>query len=210
MKIVAFSDTHGRRPWFNIPNGDVLVFAGDMTLHGSLDEVVKFNEFLASLPHAHKLVIAGNHDGCFEAQANESRAQLSNAIYLQDESVTIEGVKFYGTPWQPVFRDMAFNLPPESLRLKWEHIPPDTDVLITHTPPYGQNDRTFFGKRVGCHHLREAVGRIQPALHIFGHIHEAYGQSTNGRTVFANVSVCNLFYMPMRRSQVFDVSIEGK
>ncbi|MBI4759847.1 MAG: metallophosphatase domain-containing protein [Chloroflexota bacterium] len=204
MKIVAFSDTHGRRPWFNIPDGDVLVFAGDMTLHGRLDEVVKFNEFLGSLPHTHKLVIAGNHDMCFEAQPDESRARLSNAIYLQDESVTIQGVKFYGTPWQPIFRDMAFNLPRESLRVKWEHIPPETDVLITHTPPYGHHDRTFFGSRVGCRELLEAVGHIQPALHIFGHIHEAFGQSTNGRTVFANVSICNLFYIPMRRPVVFE------
>ncbi|GAB4459697.1 MAG: metallophosphoesterase [Anaerolineales bacterium] len=207
MKIIAFSDTHGRRPWFKIPAGDVLVFAGDMTLHGRLDEVVKFNEFLGSLPHTHKLVIAGNHDTCFVTHLDESRARLSNATYLQDESVTIEGVKFYGTPWQPVFRNMAFNLPQEALRLKWECIPADTDVLITHTPPYGYNDRTFFGSRVGCRDLLEAVERLQPALHIFGHIHEAHGQSTSGQTVFANVSVCNLFYMPIRRALVHEVSL---
>lgn len=210
LKIVAFSDTHGFRPWHRIPEGDILIFAGDMTMHGRLDEVVKFNELLKSLPHAYKLIIAGNHDTCFETRLDDSRARLTNAVYLQDESVTIQGVKFYGSPWQPVFRDMAFNLPSKSLRAKWERIPPETDILITHTPPYGYNDRTLFGSRVGCRELLEAVEHIQPALHIFGHIHEAFGQSTNGRTVFANVSVCNLFYMPMRRPLVFEVPVEGR
>lgn len=207
LKIIAFSDTHSRRPWFRIPEGDVLIFAGDMTLHGRLDEVVKFNEFLGRLPHPHKLVIAGNHDTCFQTYPAESRARLTNAIYLEDQSVTIQGVEFYGTPWQPVFRDMAFNLPREALRAKWDQIPASTDVLITHTPPHGRHDRTFFGSRVGCRELREAVERLQPALHLFGHIHEAHGQSTNGQTVFANVSICNLIYMPVRRPFVYTLSI---
>lgn len=210
LRVVAFSDTHGFRPWHKIPSGDVLVFAGDMTMHGRLDEVVKFNELLGRQPHPYKLIIAGNHDACFETHLDESRARLTNAVYLQDEAVTIQGIKFYGSPWQPVFRDMAFNLPRESLRAKWERIPPGTDILVTHTPPYGHNDRTFFGRRVGCPELLEAVKRIQPALHIFGHIHEAFGQSANGQTVFANVSACNLFYMPMRRAVVFEIPLEGK
>lgn len=181
-----------------------------MTLHGNLDEVVKFNNWLGNLPHPYKLIIAGNHDTCFETRLDDSRACLTNAVYLQDESVTILETKFYGSPWQPVFRDMAFNLPRESLRAKWERIPPDTDILITHTPPYGHNDRTFFGSRVGCIDLLESVERIQPSLHIFGHIHEAFGQSANGQTIFANVSVCNLFYMPMRRAMVFEIPVEGR
>ncbi|MFZ5857906.1 MAG: metallophosphatase domain-containing protein [Chloroflexota bacterium] len=204
LKIVAFSDTHGRRPWFKIPDGDVLVFAGDMTLHGRLDEVAKFNAFLGSLPHHHKLVIAGNHDACFESQPQESRTALTNAIYLQDEFTLIEGVKFYGSSWQPEFRNMAFNLPRgEALQAKWNLIPADTDILITHTPPWGQNDKTFLGSAVGCRELSETVKRLKIPRHIFGHIHEAHGRSASAETLFANVSVCNLLYLPIRRAFVF-------
>ncbi len=209
LKIVAFSDTHGFHPWFNIPDGDVLVFAGDMTLHGRLEEVIKFNEFLGSLSHPHKLVIAGNHDFCFETKPEASRASLTNGVYLQDELATIQGIKFYGSPWQPVFKDMAFNLPRgEALRAKWDCIPADTDVLITHSPPWGHNDRTFFGSNVGCRDLLQRVERLQIPLHIFGHIHESAGHSANERTIFANVSVCNLLYMPIHRPFFHEFSKE--
>lgn len=208
LKIVAFSDTHGHRPWFKIPDGDVLVFAGDMTRHGHLEEVRAFNEFLGGLPHPHKLVIAGNHDACFEKQPEASRACLTNCTYLQDEAVTIQGVKFYGSPWQPEFRNMAFNLPRgAALQAKWELIPTDTDVLITHGPPWGHQDRTFLGSTVGCPNLNQRVELLHVSLHIFGHIHESHGQSINRRTVFANVSACNLLYLPTRRAFVYDLPL---
>ena len=206
LKIVALSDTHGRRPWFKIPDGDVLIHAGDMTLRGCLDEVVKFNDFLGTLPHPHKIIVAGNHDLCFETHTAECRSRLTNGVYLQDESVTIQGVKFYGSPWQPTFRDMAFNLPRgKEIQSKWDLIPPDTDVLITHGPPYGRGDQTLFSGAVGCRDLFQTVERLDIPLHIFGHIHEAAGQSVNGKTLFANVSVCNILYLPIQRPFVHEM-----
>jgi len=91
--------------------------------------------------------------------------------------VIIEGVKFYGSPWQPRFFDWAFNLDRgEEIKKKWDLIPMDTDVLITHGPPYGILDLTHEGEKVGCEELMKAVLRVQPKIHIFGHIHEAYGE----------------------------------
>lgn len=195
--IVAISDTHGLHRSLTIPEGDILVHAGDITRSGELETVVDFNEWLGTLPHQHKIVIAGNHDFCFERDPQRSRALLTNCIYLQDESLTVQGIKFYGSPWQPWFFDWAFNLKrgPE-IREKWNLIPADTDVLITHGPPFGYGDQTARGEKVGCQDLLQVVERLKPRLHVFGHIHEGYGTSTTESTTFMNACICTLSYKP--------------
>ena len=192
MKLIAITDTHGLHRSLEIPNGDVLIHAGDLTRHGTLDDVRDFNDFLGTLPHPHKIVIAGNHDFCFESNREACEEIMTSCIYLQDQEVVIDGVKFYGSPWQPWFYDWAFNLQrgPE-IRAKWELIPEDTDVLITHGPPYGFGDLTTRGKNVGCTDLLETVERIKPAFHIFGHIHEGHGINSNETTTFINASICD-------------------
>jgi Icc-related predicted phosphoesterase len=208
MKIVAISDTHGLHQGLTIPPGDVLVHAGDVTRHGTLAGVRDFDDFLASLPHPHKIVIAGNHDFCFEQDRERAEIELAHAIYLQDQAVTIDGVMFYGSPWQPWFHDWAFNLQrgPE-IRAKWELIPPGTDVLITHGPPRGHRDRTTRGEDAGCADLLEVVERIRPRVHIFGHIHEAVGMSSNGRTTFINASICDAAYRPVNPPTVYELEL---
>ncbi len=109
--------------------------------------------------------------------------------YLQDSSTVIvppapnsastsPGIKVYGAPWQPAFGNWAFNLLPGSeLKEKWDLIPDSTDVLITHGPPRTILDVTEAGDYTGCALLREVItGRVKPRLHIFGHIHEGYGE----------------------------------
>lgn len=186
--LVAMADTHGYLPEA-VPEGDVLILAGDLTRTGSLDEVAELNDYLAALPHRHKLVVAGNHDWCFQRQPREARALLTAATYLEDEAVVLEGVKFYGSPWQPWFYDWAFNLPrgPE-LAAVWARIPEDTDVLVTHGPPLGFGDRTRREQRVGCEDLLNRVRVVRPKLHLFGHIHEDPGVWREGGTAFANVT----------------------
>jgi predicted phosphohydrolase len=174
------SDTHGLHEALIVPDGDVLVHAGDVTLHGTMEELIAFNEYLGTLPHRHKLVIAGNHDWCFEKRPEVCARLLTNATYLQDTAITIAGVKFYGSPWQPWFYDWAFNLQRgPQIREKWLLIPRDTDVLITHGPPYGHGDLTSRHERAGCEDLLEIVEQIEPQAHICGHIHEAAGVSHN-------------------------------
>ena len=205
VRIVCISDTHNLHRYLSIPDGDILIHAGDLTHMGAIEDLYDFNEFLDTLPHPHKIVIAGNHDFCFEQDSGTCRGLLTNCIYLQDEAVMLEGIRFYGSPWQPWFCDWAFNLQrgPE-IQQKWDLIPPDTDVLITHGPPYGHGDRTIRGELVGCQDLLDTIERIHPQLHVFGHIHEGFGLSENEHTVFINASSCDIRYRPRNPAAVYD------
>lgn len=118
-------------------------------------------------------------------------------IYLEDESCVWEGIKIHGSPWQPRFFNWAFNLPRgEPLRQKWAMIPSDTDILITHSPPRFTLDRTRFGQAVGCEELTAAIARIKPKVHLFGHIHEAYGVRVHADVMSINASICTVRYKP--------------
>lgn len=193
IRLVILSDTHGKHWSLRVPDGDILLHAGDLTRDGTADDLEDFNSYLSTLPHRHKIVIAGNHDFCLEREPEINAAIITNAIYLRDRAVTVEGIKFYGSPWQPWFFDWAFNLQRgEEIRAKWDLIPLDTDVLITHGPAYGILDKTMRGARVGCEDLLEAIMRIRPRLHVFGHIHEAYGMHSNDDISFINGSNCNV------------------
>lgn len=121
--------------------------------------------------------------------------------------MTLEGIKFYGSPWQPWFFDWAFNLQRGAeIRAKWDLIPLDTDVLITHGPAFGILDKTTRGARVGCEELLKVIEQVKPQLHVFGHIHEAYGIYSNDNLSFVNASNCdvqfNLVNPPI--VQIFD------
>ena len=190
MLFVAISDTHGYHDRLEVPDGDVLIHGGDLTKHGRLEDVEAFDRWLAGLPHRHKIVIAGNHDFCFQHRPREARALLRHAIYLEDRAVEVEGVKFYGSPWQPEFFDWAFNLPRgPALAAVWAKIPDDTQVLITHGPPLGIGDLTHRGPHVGCEDLLRRVRQVRPRLHVFGHIHEAAGRYDVDGTTFVNASI---------------------
>jgi predicted phosphohydrolase len=208
MKLIAIADTHGLHRSLEIADGDILIHTGDLTRHGSLDDVSEFNDFLGTLPHPYKIVIAGNHDLCFEKERKACDELLTNCIYLQDQEVTIDGVRVYGSPWQPWFYDWAINLErgPE-IRAKWDLIPEGIDILITHGPPYGIGDLTSRGEYVGCQDLLEVIEKIKPGVHIFGHIHEGYRITSNGITTFINDSVCDHHYQPVNPPLVYDFEI---
>jgi Icc-related predicted phosphoesterase len=206
MRCVVLSDTHGLHDHVDVPDGDVLIHAGDLTNRGDLEDVARFDAFLAGLPHRHKIVVAGNHDFCFENRRQEARQLLRHAVYLEDEALTLDGVRFWGSPWQPWFYDWAFNLErgPE-IRAKWDLIPAGTDVLITHGPPLGHGDLTSRGERAGCADLFDRVGELRPKYHLFGHIHEGYGVTRDGDTTFVNASICDLGYRPVQAPVVIEV-----
>lgn len=183
MKIVAISDTHCRHP--ELPEGDVLVHAGDLTIAGNRKETEAEVRWLGEESKKYKWVVltGGNHDWFFyHAGAKVTRQFISefgseNIVYLCDDSVGIDGVHFYGSPWQPWFYDWAWNAQrgPELAKI-WSLIPDDTDVLVTHGPPMDILD--WVGPRhVGCEDLARRVGNM-PDLkaHIFGHIHSAGGK----------------------------------
>jgi Icc-related predicted phosphoesterase len=200
MRIVCISDTHGVIPPMEIPDGDVLIHAGDITNIGKLWDVTAFNDWIGALPHKHKVVIAGNHDWCFERD-DQARKLLTNCTYLQDEQTVIDGLVFYGSPWQPRFLKWAFNLD-DDIKDKWAMIPDNTDILITHGPPHGTLDKTADdGLYVGCKHMKARITDLDLKLHVFGHIHEGYGRRGNA----VNASMMTLRYAPVNKPIVVDV-----
>jgi Icc-related predicted phosphoesterase len=205
-RIVCISDTHMRCRQVAIPEGDILIHAGDLTGRGSLAELGGELDWLRSLPHAHKVVIAGNHDFCFERLADEARALCGGLTYLEDAEAVVMGLRIWGSPWQPWFHDWAFNLRrgPE-IRAKWDLIPAGIDVLVTHGPPFGLGDRTIEGDDVGCEDLLAAIGRIRPRHHVCGHIHEGWGMREKDGTAFINASLCDRAYRPVQKPIAFDL-----
>lgn len=208
MRIVAVADTHTfEADLGEIPDGDVFIHAGDMVRAGTLDEMAAIGEWVCSLPHRHKLIVAGNHDWCFARDREAAALLFPGCVYLEDSAVEIEGVRFWGSPWQPEFHDWAFNLPRgRPLAEKWVLIPDDTDVLITHGPPAGYGDTVITAGRAGCADLLEAARRVKPRLHLYGHIHQDGGYWIEGEIGFANVTTWECERAP----SVFDIDIETK
>lgn len=205
MKIVCLSDTHNCNGLIKVPDGDLLIHAGDATVRGTIHEISVFNKWFAGLPHKFKIFVAGNHDWLFETHNSLACKLLDKSvIYLQDSFVEIEGLKIYGSPWQPRYFDWAFNLNRGAeLAEKWKLIPNDIDILITHGPPYGILDQVPRGtwvENTGCEELRKRIEEIswfgKLKLHVFGHIHCGYGVWEESGITFVNASNCDESYEP--------------
>lgn len=190
MRIVAVADTHTfEEDLGELPAGDVFVHAGDLLRGGTLEELAGVAKWIRELPHTHKVVVAGNHDWCFQRERAKALELLGDTHYLEDSGVDIEGVEFWGSPWQPAYNDWAYNLPRGApLAEKWSLIPTRTQVLVTHSPPAGFGDRGPVPGRLGCADLRARVDEVQPTLHLFGHIHQDGGAWQHEGTCFANVT----------------------
>ena len=210
MRLVCISDTHSlHRRIPNVPDGDVLIHAGDCLGAGTLDNVEDLNDWLGTLPHRHKIVIAGNHDWVFQEAPEFARGALTNAIYLEDNGVEIEGIRFWGSPWTPTFMDWAFMLDRgQAIRNRWKQIPDNTDVLVTHGPPKNIGDEASMGfkcQNVGCVDLLHRIEQLRLKAHIFGHIHEGYGEYILGGTRLVNASTCTVRYEPTNPPIVLDI-----
>ncbi len=206
MRIAATSDIHGNHR--NLPTppvSDVMVFAGDILGQGFDFEWQRFIEWCARQPVNDVVIIAGNHDWFLEDE-QQARVCLRDLAarsgrgprihYLADSGVTIAGVKFWGSPWTPKFYDWAFMKEDDELAVFWGRIPSDTDVLISHGPPYGILDKVP-REHTGSRTLLARVQLVQPVVHIFGHIHEQGGKHERvGPTDFYNVAGLNENYRP--------------
>eukprot|EP01006_Ploeotia_vitrea_P044265 TRINITY_DN66820_c9_g3_i1.p1 TRINITY_DN66820_c9_g3~~TRINITY_DN66820_c9_g3_i1.p1 ORF type:complete len:324 (-),score=153.84 TRINITY_DN66820_c9_g3_i1:36-1007(-) len=213
LKICVISDTHTMHNKFsasNLPPADVLVVCGDFA-NRCKDEshIVDFNEWLGTLKQfRHKVVIAGNQEYIFNDMTREEiqKQLLPNCIYLEDSGCTIDGVKFWGSPWQ-TSRGMAFSCKRHKLFQKWALIPEDTDVLVTHMPPFNILDLTYNSKHWGCVDLREHVlKRVKPRYHLFGHVHDSPGfgrMKGYPDTVFMNAASKYMGFM-LRNPILFD------
>jgi Icc-related predicted phosphoesterase len=219
MLITIISDTHTKHhhiPKEHLPGGDMIIHCGDISSRGSREEVRLFLEWFTDLDsYTHKVFIAGNHDFFFEdnpLQSKELVQEYPNIIYLQDNMVEIEGIKIYGSPWQPEFYNWAFNLPRngDKLKEKWKAIPENIDILITHGPPFGCLDKTIQGQSVGCEILTEEIKRINPIIHCFGHIHYAYGFVQRDNINFINACSLGENYVYQNKPLNIDLDISNR
>jgi Icc-related predicted phosphoesterase len=217
MRVVIISDTHNLHRDIELPEGDILVHCGDATGRGRPKEVIPFLQWFEDQEEfKYKIFVAGNHDFMFENDHNLARAELAgrNMIYLENEALEIEGIKFYGSPVQPWFHDWAFNQSrgPE-IAATWRKIPDDTEFLITHGPPKNILDETREGDHPGCYDLLERIKEVRPAVHAFGHIHEGYGVAhlipDVTSTIFINASICDRNYSPINKPIVVDRHAPG-
>ena len=227
MRITVLSDTHTRHgliPMEDLPGGDLLIHAGDIMNSGyNKHDIHDFCTWFHSLDqYQDKVFIAGNHDRMFEDHPLESNTIVNNygsVIYLQDDDLVLYGdgpngespednIRIYGSPWQPEFYSWAFNLPKGGIEIagKWEAIPDNTDILITHGPAFGTLD-TVAGRpwdNLGCELLAERIERLKPKIHVCGHIHSGYGYEFKDGTHFFNASVLDEQYEYTQKPMTFD------
>ena len=172
IRLLHISDTHNRHNELsNLPDADVIIHSGDISHNGTEDEVLDFLNWFIELPYQHKIFVTGNHDLClWDAEGIEDLPD--NVHFLQDKSVVIDGVKFFG---------LAYNHSEEL-------IPHDTDVVITHEPPVMILDESS-GIHWGNAPLKTRIMEIKPRYHFFGHAHESYGIQKLEGIVFSNASL---------------------
>src|SRR6185369_12815967 len=210
MKFILISDTHNCHGALQLPeDADGIINAGDLSMRGKKDEIEDFLAWYSSLPYKYKIFIAGNHDFFFENRTRELINEVipANITYLEDEEIIIEGIKIYGSPIQPWFHNWAFNRNRGTeIKVYWDKIPLDTNILITHGPMYKILDRTrYTGEFVGCQDLLEKVKEVRPDVFVCGHIHEAYGKMQMGKTKCYNASVLDEDYKLVNQPFIIEI-----
>lgn len=221
MKLVCISDTHNQHTQLQLPAGDVLVCAGDVSSRGTQEELRDFLTWFADQPHRHKILVGGNHDAALQGR---KRFVAPGVLYLEDAGAVIEGVRFFGAPWRPrpawkmldaptksFGRRSAFGVFDQEIAQKWAAIPDGIDVLITHVPPIGILDRSWEKQEqrhihLGCPALFARVQVVKPRYHIFGHIHDINGNIVSDGVSYHNVSICDPDYAVSRSATVIEVS----
>ncbi len=198
IKIITISDTHNRHYELSKDlaslitdyENTIVLHAGDITMQGKTKEIVSFLTWFGNLKCRYKCFIAGNHDWAFEDNHEIAPMfQDMGIVYLMDKMVELNGIKIYGSPWQPRFNDWAFNVDRgAAIAKKWETIPQGMDIVMTHGPLYGILDNTYAGLRVGCEELYKKIVEVKPRYHVCGHVHHSYGTKIMDGTTFVNAS----------------------
>jgi hypothetical protein len=227
-----------------LPGGVLLIHSGDISSLGRKHEVESFIKWFGKQDYTHKVFIAGNHDMSFDREILlrnklahfEGRTDYDtecadgkpewlvellanlpdNVYYLENSSIKLEGINIWGSPVSPSFGyGWGFNKDRgHDIAQIWNEIPMDTDIVITHSPIYGYNDRAQnTNQNVGCSDLYHRLKEVQPHLHFAGHIHEGYGHKTMGLTSWYDLQTfngcsCNLRYEAENAPISFDYNFE--
>jgi Icc-related predicted phosphoesterase len=224
VKVVMISDTHEKhREIGPLPDGDLLIHAGDFTMMGEEKYVRDFDAWLGKQPHKHKVVVPGNHDVNFQRYPDTFRPLITNAHLLIDEAVVIDGIKVYGSPWTPQGTSNSpwgFEFKPNETRyFTWNQIPEDTNILVTHGPPTDvdfldmarirrERDERVTFMHVGDAALSDRIRRLPNIkLHVFGHIHDGAGHRQIRGIHFFNASRLDSQYRPFKNLEHLTVEI---
>lgn len=209
MKIVCISDTHARWHDLVIPPCDLLISAGDYSFIGETSLVYEFHTWLAKQKAAHIISVQGNHEKKVERNFSVAESlvkEIDPKIHFMAEgALEIEGVKIYCSAFTPWFHDWAWNVNrgPEIAKV-WARIPEDTELLVTHGPPYGLRDEAS-GLCLGCRDLRDRIEKLPNLkLHVFGHIHEGHGIAKQNGVTFINAAICDRAYKPTNPCIIFE------
>jgi len=191
MKLTIISDTHNRHEELSCKKGEILIHCGDLTdifsKKNPAQQLIELNEWFGTLKYDKIICVAGNHDYILQ-QIPEARKFITNAVYLEDEVFEHDGIKFYGSPWQLTCGNLGFNAEEYQLDSIWAKIPQDTDVLITHSPPFDILDKTKHGDRIGSTSLAFKVKQVKPKVHCFVHCHWGRGKKKIDGTTYINAS----------------------
>lgn len=207
MDITCVSDLHGHYP--ELEGGDLLIVAGDLTALDILAQLLGFFRWIRRQRYRKKVVVGGNHDNLLDKGVPLTVLEEIECVcsYLCDSGTEFEGMKIWGSPWTRTFEGMnphckAFTLDTEdALAKKFELIPADVDILVTHSPPFTILDMTEDGRQVGSTALMaQHAGRLRPKLWVFGHIHDSHG--TAGPYEWNNTKYVNASHMDARYAPV--------
>jgi Icc-related predicted phosphoesterase len=207
MKIWHISDTHTFHGLLQVPEGiDMVIHSGDCSNpknpFNNEPEVRSFIDWFSVLPIKYKIFVAGNHDTSIEKNLVVKKDFTDKGIfYLENEHITLEGIKIFGSPHTPEFGGWAFMKARHKLDRVWDRaIDDDVDIIIVHGPPKGVLDKSYdrrgWMESCGDKSLLNKVDKVKPKLMLFGHIHNCEEIINAGifkfstyDTIFSNGSV---------------------
>lgn len=205
VRVVCISDTHNHIVE-DVPEGDILVHAGDMTNGGSVEEIQAQIDWLSSLPHREVIVISGNHDTYLDPRTRPSlsAAQREDSLdwgrvhYLQHKLLTLNisprtptsdsstpllrdgnqrRLKIYGAPQIPACGPMSVHaFQYQRGSDAWSETVPEDVDILITHTPPKYHMDLSMPKGLGCEHLLKEIQRVKPVLHVFGHVHWGAGR----------------------------------
>jgi Icc-related predicted phosphoesterase len=222
IKILLFSDTHGKHNLLDLPTDgiDMCIFAGDAGTYKNpytnIGSILNFIDWYAKVPINNKIWIAGNHCTSIEAGLVDARklSEENGLIYLEHETKIVNGIEIFGSPYTPYFYNWAYNVDRGKIKDYWNLIPKTTEILVTHGPTYGISNLGVVeqGEDVGDEELTKVIKNNlnNLKLTVFGHIHEGYGYHEEDDKLFVNASVLNLEYQLVNKPFIVTMDLDTK
>jgi len=200
MKVACLSDTHTHHELVTVPECDMVIHAGDFTYRGDFKEVKDFIDWYGNLPAKHKILVCGNHEVIISKRPRvlDLWCMEKGITLLKNQHVVIAGYKIFGSPYSVEFGNWVYGEPEDRLKRIWDMIHDDTDILVTHGPPWGVLDVNRDGINCGSTTLSEKLYNLNKLkLYVTGHIHESRGTTQIEQIQVVNAAMCGIPYSDM-------------